>query len=171
MSQENTKPHTYVIAALSADGQLGPAHATNSTSWTSGADTQFFKEKTTKSGVIVMGKTTFDTIGRPLPNRKNVVYHFEDFDQEGIHVTQKPPTELLQELANEGFSEVAITGGSSIYTQFIEAGLVDTIYITIEPKLFGTGTPFLTKELNLDLTLISHTQLGDDSVLLEYNIN
>lgn len=171
MSDNQTRPHTYIIAALSADGQLGPLEDTNSTTWTSGADTDFFKKMTKKSGVVVMGRTTFETIGRPLPDRKNVIYTRNVIDHDGIHTTTETPEKLLEELSNEGFEEVAIIGGSSIYTQFLEAGCVDTLYLTIEPKLFGTGTPFLTKELTRDLTLVGHTQLGDNSVLLEYKVN
>jgi len=171
MSQKSKRPHTYIIAALSLDGQLGPLEATNSTQWTSGADTEFFKKKTKESGVIVMGRATFDTIGRALPDRKNVIYTRTVIEKDGIHITTETPEKLLQELGEQGFTEVAIIGGSSIYTQFLEAGCVDKLYLTIEPKLFGSGTPFLTKELSQDLTLISHTQLGDNSLLLEYIIN
>jgi len=168
---ETNKPHTYIIAALSADGQLGPLETTNSTNWTSGADTEFFKKKTKESGVVVMGRTTFDTIGRSLPGRKNVIYTRTVIEKDGIHTTTETPEKLIQELSEEGFKEVAIIGGSSIYTQFLEAKCIDKMYLTIEPKLFGLGTPFLTKELSLDLTLVSHTQLGDSSVLLEYIVN
>ena len=51
---------------------------------------------------------------------------------------------VVNRLSNEGFTHASLAGGSHLYTQFLEAGLVDDVYLTIEPLTFGTGVPFLT---------------------------
>lgn len=159
---------TFIIAAVSADGFIGKdsGHAAD---WTSKEDKQFFVEMTKKAGVIIMGQNTYETIGRPLPGRLNIVYS-RDKEYEGVEVTQKDPKELLQDLVNRGYQEVAIGGGATIYTMFMEQNLVDKIYLSIEPVLFGKGITLFNKELDTKLQLKNVSKLGEQTILLEYNV-
>ena len=126
-----------------------------------------------------MGLTTFKTIGKPLPGRLNIVYALKDqIEKEqlnfanatNLEFTNIPPKELLEDLEKRGYKEVAICGGSSIYTMFMEAGLVTNIYMTIEPRLFGTGMTVFNKPLDIKLNLISSEKLSDDVLFLEYRV-
>ncbi len=162
---------TFIIAAQTADGLIAKDPKEPSTNWTSGADKKIFVELTKKAGVIVMGLNTYNTIGKPLPKRLNVVYAPADTKPiEGVELTQKTPVELLKDLENRGFSEVAICGGTTIYTMFLEAGLVDEIYLTIEPKIFGAGLRILNKSVEKDLKLKDVIRLNEDVVMLQYTI-
>ena len=51
-----------------------------------------------------------------------------------------------------------------------EAGVVDKLYLTVEPVLFGAGIGLFTKELDVRLTLQSVQKLNEQSTLFEYNI-
>ena len=159
---------TFIIAAVSADGFIGKnsAHAVD---WTSKEDKRFFVEMTKKAGVIIMGQNTYETIKKPLPGRLNIVYS-RDKEYEGVEITQKDPKELLQDLKKRGYQEIAIGGGATIYTMFMEQGLVDKLYLSIEPIMFGTGMSLFNKKLDRKLKLVSSQKLGEQTVLLEYNV-
>jgi dihydrofolate reductase len=160
----------FIIAVLTADGLIAESTNQISTDWTSAEDKKFFSERTKQAGVIVLGYNTYKTIGRPLPGRLNIVYANPEINIEGVEITQKEPAELLQDLENRGYKEAAICGGSTIYTMFMEAGLVDKLYITIEPVMFGAGMTLFNKKFEKKLELVSMQKLGEQTVLLEYNV-
>lgn len=161
----------FIIAAQSLDGYISPLSHTNSMMWTSGADKEFFKKKTKEAGVVVMGRTTFETIGKALPDRKTIVYSASNtIDIDGVQTTTVSPQHLLHQLEQEGYTEVAICGGSSIYSLFLNAGLVSKLYITLEPIMFGEGIPLFKDIPETKLSLISSTPLDKNTLLLEYQI-
>ena len=160
--------NVFLIAAFTADGFIAK-HSHHLADWTSKEDKKFFHEMTKKAGVVVMGQNTYETIGKPLPGRLTIVYS-KDKQYEGVQVTQKPPAELLKELEAKDYSQVAICGGATIYTMFMQAGVVDKLYLSVEPVLFGQGMALFNKELNAKLQLISSEKLGDNTILLEYAV-
>ena len=131
----------FIIAALTIDGFIAkdPAHA--AFSWTSAEDKKRFVELTKQAGVVVFGRTTYETIGRPLKDRLNIIYS-KTRTFEGTETTSKEPQELLNDLSARGFKSVAICGGSHIYTLFIKAKVVNKIFLTIDPVIFGSGIKF-----------------------------
>lgn len=165
---ENNQMTVFIIAALTADGFIG-RDSSHLADWTSKEDKRFFVEMTKKAGVVVMGSNTYETIGKPLPGRLNIVYSREK-TYEGVETTQKPPLELLEGLQKQGYRKVAICGGATIYNMFMEAGVVNKLYLTIEPVLFGSGIRLFQKEFEKKLELVSVGKLGEQGVLLEYNV-
>lgn len=170
--------HVFLIAAISIDGFIAEKSDQISTEWTSKEDKQFFRDRTKEAGVIVMGKTTYETIGRPLPNRLNIVYSRSEQSTDLLTLqsgemgyTNLSPVELLKQLEQAGYTEVAICGGASIYSMFMNAGVVDTLYITVEPIVFGSGVK-LFQDLNetQKLELVIEKKLGEQAVVLEYNV-
>ncbi|MEK7519250.1 MAG: dihydrofolate reductase family protein [Patescibacteria group bacterium] len=159
---------TFIIAALTADGLIAKNLEAPSTDWTSKEDKEFFTRRTKEAGVVVMGQNTYETIGRPLKDRFNIVYS-KDRQYEGVEVTQKEPRELIEDLEKRGYKEVAICGGATIYTMFMEAGVVDKLYLTITSVVFGSGMNLFNKELDKHLELVSVEKLGPQTILLEYN--
>lgn len=92
-------------------------------------------KKLTQGNTIVMGRKTFDSLGRPLPNRRNVVLtRNRDFDAEGIDVIHEVAD--IKELEGEVF----IFGGSGVYGQTMD--LVDEMHITRIHETFGGDTFF-----------------------------
>lgn len=169
--------HVFLIAAISLDGFIAPDVAVNSTTWTSGADKQFFTERTKQAGVMVMGSKTFETIGRPLKDRVTIVMsskpkpaEYAVFDDSQVRYMSGTPQEIVSQLEKDGFNELALCGGSSVYTQFLKAGLVNQLYITVEPIIFGVGVPLFNEEVSHQkLVLTNSTKIGTDTVLLEYS--
>ncbi len=159
---------TFIIAGITADGFIAK-DAHHSASWTSKADKEHFKELTKKAGVMVMGRNTFETIGKALPGRRTIVLSrtktFED-----VETTDETPEKLVERLEQEGVQELAICGGTAIYSAFMKSNLVDKIYLTIEPLLFGQGLTLFNTNLEHKLKLESNTKIGDNSIVLEYSI-
>nr|AIA13000.1 RibD C-terminal domain protein [uncultured bacterium] len=159
----------FLIAAISADGFI--ARETNEVAdWTSKEDKKLFVELTKRAGVMVMGRTTFETIGHALPGRKTIVYTHRDVEIEDVEVTDDAPANLVHRLHTEGYKEVAICGGSAMYTQFMQAGVVDELYLTIEPVLFGSGVPLFAGQLETRMQLIESRSLNDNVVLMHYEV-
>jgi dihydrofolate reductase len=160
----------FIIAAMSADGFIAKDEH-HPAIWTSKADKKRFVELTKRAGVVVMGSTTYKTLQRPLIDRVNIVYS-KNHVFEGVEMTQEDPRVLINKLEERGFKEVAICGGSYIYSMFMKAGLVDTLYLTVEPIVFGKGISLFNEDLSYHLKLVS-SQMSESggSLLLEYRVD
>ena len=162
----------FIIAALTADGYIGK-HSTHAAMWTSKEDKKRFVEISKRAGVVVMGQNTWTTLGgKPLKNRLNIVYSPTPLPRvDGMETTMKSPLELSRELESRGYKEVAICGGSQIYTMFMKSGLVKTLYLTIEPIVFGDGMRLFKEDMDFKLDLVSETKTDKGTLLLEYKVN
>jgi len=158
----------FIVVAQTLDGFIAK-DINHAAFWTSKEDKQRFVELTKRAGIVIMGKSTFKTLPRPLKERVNIVYsrseHFE-----GAEMTSDNPIDLIQKLEARGFKEVAICGGSQIYTMFLKAGVVDTIYLTIEPLLFGAGISVFNEPMDVHLELKSHEKTESGTLMLEYKV-
>ena len=160
---------TFIIAAVSADGFIARG-TTELADWTSKEDKKVFVELTKRAGVMVMGNTTFKTIGRALPGRHTIVYSRQDLQYDDAEVTSENPADLVDRLSKAGQAELAICGGSTIYTQFMQAGVVDELYLTVEPCLFGDGVPLFDTAMDVRLNLLEMRPLNEDVLLLHYEV-
>jgi len=168
---------TIIIMAESLDGSIAydSNHAAN---WTSKEDKKFFVEETKKAGVIIFGRNTFATFNdKPLPGRLNLVMTMDKQDKEkerpGLleYFINEKPESILTELKRRRFKKVFIGGGSVINGLFFDAGLVDELWITVEPKIFGTGMRILSdKKRDINLSLKS-VKKDNQTVLLKYGVN
>ncbi len=161
---------TFIIAAETKDGFIAKSSGQSSMEWTSAEDKKFFVEKTKEAGVVVMGRKTFDTFGRPLKDRRNIVMSRQDIQISGIETTKESPTQLIARLESEGVQELAICGGAEIYKLFLEENLVDEVYITQENIEFGEGIPLFSDEVRQKLELVSNTKLSPNTLLLSYQV-
>jgi dihydrofolate reductase len=100
------------IAAMSQNRVIG---AGNKIPWHLPEDFKWFKEKTT-GHVIVMGRKTFESIGRPLPNRTTIVLSRSGFQHEGILTARDLGTLPLEGPEVRG-RDIFICGGAEIYRQ------------------------------------------------------
>lgn len=160
-----------LIAAVSANGQIAEKTDQSSLDWTSKEDTKFFIEKTKEAGTVVMGRKTFATINKPLKGRRVIVLTRDpskETPMPGVEFTHLEPTALVRQLESEGVAELALAGGASVYGQFLQAGLVTDVYLTIEPILFGGGVPLAQGFDRVPLKLESVKQLNSQAVVLHY---
>jgi dihydrofolate reductase len=117
-----------LIAAFAQNRVVG---IENRLPWHLPEDLKYFK-RTTSGKAIIMGRKTYDSIGRPLPNRTNIVItRNPDFTAPGIKVVAS--LEAAIELAKEvnyinDVDEVMIIGGASIYESALP--IADRLYLT-----------------------------------------
>lgn len=96
--------------------------------WFIPADLKRFKEITTGHAVI-MGENTYRSIGKPLPNRTNVVVTLNrDFHPEGCLMAYSLE-QALQVACEHETEEVFVIGGASIYAQFLP--MTERLYLTL----------------------------------------
>jgi len=160
-----------LIAAISADGKIAQRADQKSTDWTSKEDFDFFVSKTKEIGTVVMGRKTFETIGKPLRERRTIVMTRDRRGGvEGVDYTGESPRELVERLSKDGVERLALCGGAQVYGAFLKEGLVDELYLTVEPVLFGEGVPFAVGFDRVDLKLLETSMLGTQSVLLHFSL-
>lgn len=112
------------------------------------ADLKFFKA-TTMGAPILMGRKTFDSIGRVLPGRKNIVITRDrNFRREGVDVFHSIESCLAQ-LKEE---KVYIIGGAEIYRQTLEH--VSEIYRTLIHHRFEAADAFFPEIKNSEFGLV-----------------
>lgn len=113
-----------LIAAISDNYVIGK---NNKIPWKIPEDIKRFKELTTRH-TVVMGRKTYESIGKPLPKRKNIVVTKSGLKQEGIIVAHSID-EALQQCEGKTY----IIGGQQIYEQTIN--LADVLEITRVHKI------------------------------------
>jgi len=121
-----------LIVAMSKNRVIGN---NNELIWRLSSDIKRFKELTTNNS-IVMGRKTYESIGTPLPNRRNIIITRNlQYEAEGCEIVSSLEEALL--LTN---NDCFIIGGGEIYNQSIE--LADKIYLTLVHKEFEGDTTF-----------------------------
>lgn len=168
----------FMVVAITADGLVDSEGNTRSFNWTTEADKRFYIDSIKRAGVVICGSTTFKSMRRFPKGLKYYVYtskpeEFVNHRPDVIEAfpTQLEPAELLKEIEKQGYEEVSISGGSSIYTMFLKEKLIDKIYISVEPIMFGRGVSLLKEEVDVKLKLLNAEKLGEEgTVLLEYEV-
>jgi len=111
-----------LIAALTKEGVIGRG---NSLPWHIADDLKRFK-RLTEGQVVIMGKKTHESIGRPLPGRVNIVLSREGEEIDGVLVCGSLAEGLAE--ARKTGREVFIIGGASVYEQALP--MVDVMYLS-----------------------------------------
>lgn len=122
-----------IIVAIAENNAIGK---NNQLLWHMPNDLKHFKDITSGSSII-MGRKTFDSVGKPLPKRRNIVVTRQDIEIPGCEVVKSIDEGLK---LCKGEDEVFIGGGAEIYRQAIDK--TDRIYLTIVHHHFEADTFF-----------------------------
>lgn len=123
-----------LIAALDKKSGIGKE---NRLLWHLPADLKFFKQVTT-GHTVIMGRNTFESIGRALPNRRNIVLTRQpDYSAPGCEV-REDLFAAIKECGKE--QEVFVIGGADIYRQAIQ--VADKLYLTRVDVVMDADTFF-----------------------------
>jgi len=118
-------PKISIICAIAENRAIGK---NNDLLWHIPEDFKHFKEKT-MGHVIVMGQKTFESIGKPLPNRTTIVLSNDPVcNIEGV-IMARTFDEVFAKAREIEKEEVFICGGGSVYAQTI--GMADKLYLTV----------------------------------------
>ena len=169
-----------LIAAQSLDGFISK-HAETGTAFTSPEDKAYFRKVVTGFDVAVFGAGTYrvsrEAIRAQMSERllRVVLTHSPmRAATEGVpgqlEFTSAAPSALADDLLRRGFRNCALLGGAQVHSLFLAAALVDEIWLTVEPVLFGAGTPLLASQTDIRLELTATEKLGNSTLLLKYRV-
>lgn len=162
------------LAAMTADGKIAEREPAP-LDWTSREDTRMFVQVTQRAGVVILGRTTYDSLPGPLSGRLVVVLtrHPEAHaPQPGeVEFTSAAPSEIVADLAGRGYTQAVLAGGAAVYHAFLAAGLVDELWLTVEPLLVGSGLALVSDDLpRIRLRLFEVVRLAENTVQLKYRV-
>lgn len=128
-----------IIAAIDSKRGLGKD---NKLSWHISDDLKRFKSLT-QNHPVIMGRKTFQSIGKALPQRTNIVITSDpNFKAENVITVNSIEDAITKAKESEGFEEIYIIGGGQIYKQALEKDLVDRLYLTLIKGDFNADTFF-----------------------------
>jgi dihydrofolate reductase len=141
-----------IIAAMAENRVIGRG---NEMPWEIPSELKRFKE-ITMGHPVIMGRKTFESIGNPLPGRKNVIIsRQQDYSPEGCVVVPDLQAALA---ASAGANEVFICGGDTVYREAMP--LADKIYLTIIDEEFDGDSFF--PEIPEDFVEVRRTRVEED---------
>lgn len=130
------KPIISVICAIAQNRAIGK---NNQLLWHIPEDFKHFKE-TTSGHPIIMGQRTYESIGRPLPNRTNIIItDDQNYQVEGCVIVHSIE-EAIEKASAVDKDEIFFIGGGMIYRQAVP--IADKLYLTIVEGEFEADTFF-----------------------------
>jgi len=165
-----------MVVVSSVNGRVTRGDEPHAHAWSSEEDWMHFVSLREEHPAIIIDRRTFETIKPdPEPGKLRVIITqypelFASAVIPGqIEFSKESPTELLQRLVGLGYEKILIAGGRADY---LEAGLVDNLYMTFEPVLFGTGKPIFVEPIkNVRLHLQDARQLNErGTMLMHYRV-
>nr|AIA13922.1 RibD C-terminal domain protein [uncultured bacterium] len=164
-----------LLAAVTLDGKIA-RNELHFVDWTSKEDKKLFFDTSKRAGVIILGNNTYKTLPIPLRGRLHVVLTRTPEEKESmpgaVEYTDRSPEEIVADLEARGYTEAVLTGGAQINALFLKSGLVDEVWLTVEPLLFGVGIDlFRGVEFDERATLIHVERLNEGgTVHLRYSL-
>lgn len=170
--------HIILLAVQSLDGFI-TQHDLPGAGFASAEDQAHFKEALRTCDCSVMGAETYRTSRDVIRSnltaaRLRIVItraperHAADGVPGALEFTAAEPEAVAADLRGRGLRRCALLGGGAINAAFVAGNLVDELWLTIEPRLFGGGTPLLREAVDARLTLRSCHPLNPDTLLLKY---
>ncbi|MBY0314702.1 MAG: dihydrofolate reductase [Bdellovibrionales bacterium] len=146
------------IAAVSKNGVIGNK---GELPWHLPEDLKYFKAKTLNRAII-MGRKTFESLGKPLPKRLNIVVSRDpDYQAEGCRsFTSVQDAIAFCKDSREWSEEIFIVGGGEIYKHTLD--MADRLYLTLIDKEFNGDARY--PDWNKDFKLVSEDKRSENGV-------
>jgi dihydrofolate reductase len=160
-----------MMMAMTADGKIAKT-SDHFPDWTSTEDKKMFAKISKEAGVVIMGDKTFATFPAPLKDRLNVIFTLDENPKEipGVKWVKGEPEDVIMEQEKAGYKSAILGGGSFINGLFLKHKLIDEIYVTIEPKIFGDGLGLFKGDFDIELKLESVEKINDTALFLKYKV-
>ena len=167
---------TSIYIAASANGLI--SNGRNVPDWLSEEYGQVLYAMCERTGAVIMGRTTYEILAPdylPLKNTGTTVVLTTNSkaksDNPTVVFTKDDPAAIVEMLKKKGHTHAVIIGGTMTISAFVNAGVVDDIYLVVEPVLFGTGLPlFKEVESETKLNLVEIKKLNERTVQLHYEL-
>lgn len=155
-----------IISAVSLNGIIG---VDNKIPWDYPEDMKFFRTSTANS-VVIMGRKTYDSIGRPLPKRRNIVVSRNMQPVEGIEIASS--TKHALDMCENESRDIWLIGGESVYAEGME--FADEIFLTMIPKWVDTENtksvarfPWINPQL-FTINISENVKLSEELTVIKY---
>ena len=163
-----------LVFVSTLDGKITEWGDSHVRTWTSKEDQEYYKQIWKDAQLIVMGSNTYMAEKfSPSPHHLLLVMtkhpsKYKQYEVPGqIKFTDNDPKEFVEQFQKEGFKTMILVGGPHVATSFFENQLIDELWLTIEPKIFGTGGNFVVEQkLDIDLKMISYEKVNDEGTLI-----
>ena len=142
--------------------------------WSSQEDKDYFRKTMSDSKLIVMGSNTFNA--EPMkPSEKHMIIvmtrHPSDYKEKHvpgqIEFTDESPAQIVERFRNGVYEIMHVVGGPKVATSFLKAQLVDELWLTIEPKIFGKGDILVSHDLlDIELKMIMYEKVNEQGTLI-----
>lgn len=168
-----SKPRYIAFAAASLDGRIS---LTNKTipRWTSKEDWQFFQKSLARVDAVVVGRNTYQAAKERLRRRNTFVLSNrpKTLARRGTVSFVNPANVNLAKLLKK-YKSVAMLGGAAVFSFMLKAKLLDEIFVTVEPLIFGRGKEMFRMARGITrVSLLSVKRLNRaGTILLHYQIN
>jgi len=165
-----------VFLASSINGMI--SNRANVPDWLSQEYGQGFLAISQRTKAVIMGRKTYEILipdHLPLKGEGTLIVLTRDTaatpTQSNVVFTNKTPQEIVRFLEARGHHEAVIIGGMHTVSEFAKAGLVDELYLVVEPVLFGGGLPLLRDvDADFKMTLVDVHTLSAHTVQLHYRM-
>jgi dihydrofolate reductase len=163
--------------AISINGLITRGSGDDS-DWVTDTDWGEFYRLAKKCKIMVMGRRTYEIWGDDFPcervvnvvmtSKKNLL---SQKSPKNVIFTSKSPKEVVEMAKKKGFSKLFLIGGMKLNTSFFQDNLIDEIYLSIHPLLFGKGMKIM-REVNYEksLKLLGVKKLSENLVQLHYKV-
>jgi len=132
---------------------------------------KMFKEFDT----VLLGRRTFEAMAnkgtRSIPGMQTFVFSrtLRQRDHPEVTIVADQAEQILSTIRREPGKDIWLMGGGTLFRSLLEAGLVDTVEISVVPVLLGAGIPLLPSPASqAKLELVRHTVYGTGIVSLQY---
>lgn len=168
-----------MIVVSSLNNYITNGDDTHVEHWASFEDHLNYLDIYSHAEVIIMGKSTFLAMHLKV-KKPQIVFVLtsnpeelnQNYSQPNLFFINKSAQEIVKDLSSKNYNQILVIGGSSIFNQFLEAKLINKIYLTIEPILFTSGVRIfdqIKEEINLKLIDIKKLN-SKGTLFLEYQI-
>jgi dihydrofolate reductase len=167
------KMKTILIFVSTLDGKVTKWGESHVKSWSSPQDQDYYKKTWNESQLIVMGSNTFNAGAFPSLNHQLIVMtghpdKYKNSKKSGkIEFTSESPAKLTDRFKSKGYDQMLVVGGPHVATSFLKEQLIDELWLTLEPKIFGAGANFATDvKLDINLRLLHFEKVNEQGTLI-----
>jgi dihydrofolate reductase len=163
-----------VYMAISIDGLI--TRGENDSDWVSETDWEQFYSFIQANDAVIMGRKTMEQFGEdfPVEGPVNIVPSANTdlhTDTNKLVILAATPQEILELAAQRGLTKLLLIGGSHTNMQFLKAGFVDEIVLSVHPLVLGTGLHLFGSEpLDVTLELVSSKSINNELVQIVYKV-
>ncbi|MFA4819558.1 MAG: dihydrofolate reductase family protein [Candidatus Aenigmatarchaeota archaeon] len=159
--------------AMTVNGMI--AKENDETPW-SNAEWKNYAKKVKECGALIVGRRTYEIMKKSnelkkIGNPFTVVVTSVEKEDNKSFVFVRSPKDALEIMKKKRFHKVLLGGGSMINASFMKAGLVDEIYLDVEPVVFGRGIKLFSEEdFEAKLKLIGTKKISKNEIQLHYKV-